>query len=141
MAAPKGHLPYGFGGGRPKKYSPEEIEAFANEFATWLKTPTHVWFKDFCLDKDINPDYMAEWAEENETFRGVYKQAKHRQESRLINGGLLSTYNSNIVKLVLSNAHAWTDKQETKMSGDAANPLAFLLQQVDGKSKDLVDEN
>ena len=32
------------------------------------------------------------------------------------------------------------EKSEQKISGDAANPLAFLMQQVDGKSKDLIHD-
>lgn len=71
----------------------------------------------------------------------MYKQAQHRQESRLINGGLLNAYNGSIVKLVLANAHGWkTDRQEQKISGDVTNPLAFLLQKADGNSKDLVND-
>jgi hypothetical protein len=46
----------------------------------------------------------------------------------------------NIVKLVLSNAHGWSDKQETKVSGDKENPLAFLLDMADGKSKELCED-
>lgn len=143
MPAPLGHPPYAGceTGGRPCRYSKEDIERYADEFKEWLNDPSHVWFKDFCLDNDIDPDLMPEWAKENEKFNGVYRFAKHRQESRLVNGGLLSTYNGSIVKLVLANAHGWTDKSEAKISGDAVNPLAFLLQSVDGKSKDLVNED
>lgn len=142
MPAPKGHPNYDTEGkaGRPQRYSVEEIEKFAEEFKVWLADPAHVWFKDFCLEKDINPDLMSEWAAENERFSGAYVLAKHRQESRLVNGGLMSTFNGSIVKLVLSNAHGWTDKQETKLSGDAVNPLAFLLQKIDGTTKDLVND-
>lgn len=142
MPAPRCHKPYPGceTGGRPRRYSTKDIERFADEFKIWLADPSHVWFKDFCLDKDIDPDFMAEWAGENEKFNGVYKLAKHRQESRLINGGLISSYNSNIVKLVLTNHHGWTDKQETKLSGDAVNPLAFILKDIDGKSKELISD-
>lgn len=142
MPAPTGHEPYPGceKGGRPKRYSTEDIERFADEFKVWLNEPSHVWFKDFCLDNDIDPDLMSEWAS-NEKFNGVYKLAKHRQESRLINGGLTNIYNGSIVKLVLSNAHDWkTDKAETKVSGDAANPLAFILNKIDGETKDLVHD-
>jgi hypothetical protein len=143
MPAPLGHEAYKGSetGGRPRRYSQSDIERYADEFKEWLKEPSHIWFKDFCLDNDIDPDYLSEWASENEKFRGVYNIAKHRQESRLVNGGLLSTYSGSIVKLVLSNVHGWADKQETKLSGDAANPMAFLLQKVDGSSRELVDEN
>jgi hypothetical protein len=140
MPAPKGHEPYPGceTGGRPSRYSVEDIECFADEFKQWLTDPSHIWFKDFCLDRDINPDLMAEWAEENEKFRGVYRFARHRQESRLVNGGLQSAYNSSIVKLVLANAHGWTEKQQ--LSGDVGNPLMFLFKKLDGESKELVKD-
>lgn len=142
MPAPKGHEPYPGceTGGRPTKYTTEVIEALADEFLEWLKVSTHVWFKDFCLDRDINPDLMSEWAANNKKFSGVYKLAKERQESRLINGGLVNAYNSGIVKFVLGNAHGWVDKQETKISGDAVNPLEFILKNIDGTTKELVNE-
>lgn len=41
----------------------------------------------------------------------------------------------------MGNVCGWVEKQETKVSGDAANPLAFLLQKADGSSRDLVNEN
>lgn len=142
MPAPLNHPPYPGceTGGRPKKYTTEEIDTFADELLIWIKNPINVWFKDFCLDKDINPDLMPIWAKESEKFSGAYALAKMRQESRLVNGGLNEVYNGSIVKFVLANAHAWSDKAETKLSGDAINPLAFLMQQMDGGSKDLVKD-
>lgn len=143
MPAPKNHEAYNKNGegGRPRRYSVEVINQLADEFSDWLKNPSNVWFKDFALDKDIDPDLLSVWAKENERFGGVYRQARHRQESRLINGGLMNLYNGSIVKLVLANAHEWkTDKSESKVSGDVVNPLAFILQNVDGKTKDLVNE-
>jgi exopolysaccharide biosynthesis protein len=127
-------------GGRPHRDSLEDIDKYADEFLNWLNNENNIWFKDFCLNQNIDPDYLSEWAERSERFRGVYKLAKHRQESRLINGGLFNKMSGNIVKLVLSNAHGWSDKQETKVSGDKENPLAFLLDMADGKSKELCED-
>jgi hypothetical protein len=142
MAPPKNHPPYPGceTGGRPRKYTDDEIETFADELIAWMKKPTNLWFKDFCLDKDIDPDCMSDWAKSSDKFSGAYRLAKARQESRLVNGGLMEAYNGGIVKFVLANAHGWSDRQETKVSGDATNPLAFLLHKADGKSKDLVNE-
>ncbi len=144
MAAPRGHEPYntngGDVGGRPRRYSQEDIERFAEELKIWLKVPENIWFKNFCLERDINPDLMSIWAEENDSFFGVLAQAKHVQEAKLVMGGLMNAYNSSIVKLVLGNKHGYSDRTETKVSGDAANPLAFLLQEADGESKDLVQD-
>jgi len=143
MPAPSGHLPYEGcqNGGRPSKYTKEQIEKYADAFKEWLKDSKNVWFKDFALDNDLDPDLLSEWANENEKFSGVYKAAKHRQESRLVNGGLINTYNGSIVKLVLANAHKWsTEKQETKVTGDSTSPLAFIFQEIDGTTKDLVND-
>jgi hypothetical protein len=142
MPAPKGHPPYKGceTGGRPTIYTDAYIEKMADEFKKWLLDEKHVWIKDFALDNDFDPDLFSIWAEKNEKFSGVYIQAKKRQESRLINGGLNSLYNSKIVQLVLSNCHGFTEKQETKISGDSINPLAFIYQNIDGKTKDLIND-
>lgn len=143
MPAVKGHKPYNTNGegGRPNKFSDEDIDRFAAELLVWLKDPANIWFKDFCLERDIDPDCMSEWAKDNERFSGAYKLAKARQESRLVNGGLVEAYNGSIVKFVLANAHGWADKQESKVSGDAVNPLAFLLQSIDGSTKRLLKDD
>ena len=142
MPAPQGHEPFKGceTGGRPIKYTPEKIEAYADELIEWMKIPTNIWFKDFCLEKDINPDLMSEWAANNDKFSGVYRLAKHRQESRLVNGGLMNIYNSSIVKFVLGNALGWVDKHEPKVSGDVVNPLTLLLRSINGTSKELVND-
>ena len=140
MPAPEGHEAYPGceTGGRPTKYTPEKIDAFADELLQWLKCPTNVWFKDFCINMDIDPDYMSEWAAENEKFSGAYRLAKARQESRLVNGGLLNAFNPGIVKFVLQNAHNWREK--TEISGDAANPLGCVLKTIDGQTKSLIHD-
>ncbi len=140
MAAPKGHLPYNIHGegGRPRRYSSEDIEKLADDFIVWLKKPKNIWFKDFCLERDIDPDFMKEWAKENERFNGIYKLAKHWQESKLLNGSLTKTLNSSTAEFVLINHHGYTNKQQ--ITGDLSNPLTFLLEIADGRSKELVEE-
>lgn len=140
MGAPKGHPPYPGceKGGRPRKYSPQDIEHFADEFLQWMERVSSIWYEDFCLEHDIDPDLLSEWSRENEKFSGVYRRAKVWQKNKLIRGGLLSEFNPSFTKFVMANTCGWTDKQQ--ISGDAANPLSFLLGSIDGKSKDLIDE-
>ena len=103
MPAPKGHPPYPGceRGGQPPKYTKEDIDRYADEFKEWWKNPENVWYKDFCLERDIDPDYMSEWAKINEKFKGALKISKPKQESRIINGSLKNKYNSAISKLIL----------------------------------------
>ncbi|WP_068469954.1 terminase small subunit [Candidatus Protochlamydia phocaeensis] len=141
MPAPKNHPPYPGceTGGRPRRYSKEDIERFADELIIWMKKESNFWLKDFCLERDIDPDFMAEWAKENKKFNGAYKLAKGIQESRIFKGAMMETFNTGMSKFALMNCHGWADKQESKISGDASNPLAFVLNSIDGQSKDLVD--
>lgn len=141
MPAPRFHEPYNENGegGRPRRYSTKDIEKFADDLVVWMKNESHFWLKDFCLERDIDPDYMAEWAKENERFNGAYRLAKGLQESRIFQGSMQDTFNSSMSKFALMNCHGWADKSESKVSGDAANPLAFILNNIDGKTKDLVN--
>lgn len=142
MPAPKGHPPYPGGetGGRPKKYTPEFIEKEADAFIEWMGREDSIWYEDFALQRGYSPSLFSEWAKENERFSAVYEKAKSWQKSLLVKGGLLNKFNSNIVKLVLFNTVGWSEKQETKLSGDAANPLAFVLGAIDGTTKELKND-
>lgn len=136
MPAPKGHEPYPGceTGGRPRKYSTEDIERFADELLVWIKCESHFWIKDFCLERMIDPKYMSEWANENEKFREAWSLAKSFQESRIFKGSMIDNYNAGMSKFALINNHGWIEKSESKISGDAVNPLAFILKNVDGTS-------
>ena len=142
MPAPKGHEPYNRQGegGRPKKYTPEFIEKEAEAFEEWMKRPNSIWYEDFASERGYDPNLLSLWASENERFSGVYTRAQFWQKSLLIRGGLLNKFNSSITKLVLANTIGWTDRVESKVSGDAVNPLTLLLESIDGKTKDLVKE-
>jgi DNA-packaging protein gp3 len=142
MPAPLGHPPYPGceTGGRPRKYTTEYIENLADVLIEWLQDENNYWFKDFCIERKIDPDFMTIWAKENEKFAGAYKLAKSIQESRIFKGAMIDSFNASLSKFALMNCHGWTDKQETKVSGDSSNPLSFVLSQIDGKTKDLVSD-
>lgn len=142
MPAPKGHLPYSGceTGGRPTKYTPEFIEAEADAFEEWMQRPDSIYFKRFAINRGYHPHRLTEWAKENEKFSLVYSKAQAWQEMRLAEGGLTNEFNAGFCKFVMGNVCGWVDKQETKVSGDAANPLAFILSKVDGSTKDLVSD-
>lgn len=142
MPAPTGHEPYNTNGegGRPKKYTEEFIEAEATAFEAWIKDQKNVYFKRFAITRGYHPQRLSEFAEQNNRFSEAYKLAQAWQEVKLVEGGLSGKFNSSFTKFAMSNLCGWTDRTETKVSGDAANPLAFLMQKIDGSSKDLVNE-
>ncbi len=140
MPAPKEHPPYNKNGegGRPQKYTKEFIEGEAVALEEWMQQSSGIYFKRFALDRGYHPQRMPEFAEVNQRFAEVYRRAQAWQEIRLAEGGLTSEFNAGFCKFMMGNVCGWFDKQETKISGDASNPLAFLLQQADGGSKELI---
>lgn len=142
MAAPRGHSNYDTEGlaGRPQKYTSEFIDAEADALEKWMQHPDSIYFKRFAFDRGYSQQRLSEFAEVHQRFSETLARAREWQEIRLAEGGLMGEFNGNFCKFVMGNACGWTDRTETKVSGDAANPLAFLLKKVDGESKDLVDE-
>jgi hypothetical protein len=138
MPAPKGHEPYPGceKGGRPPRF---DIEGEADAFEAWMQREDSIWYKDFALERGYLPDQLSEWARKNEKFARVYKKSQEWQQSKLLKGGLLNKFNAGFCKFVMGNTCGWYEKQQ--ISGDSANPLQFLLESVDGTSKDLVDES
>ena len=142
MPAKVGHPAYNVNGegGRPRKYSAEDIDRFAEELLIWIKNESNFWIKDFCLEKGIDPRLMTEWAKESERFSESLSVAKSFQESRIFKGAMLDNFNSSMSKFALVNNHGWVDKNETKLSGDSVSPLAFILKDIEGTTKELVNE-
>ncbi len=79
---------------------------------------------------------MIDWCERSERFRRAYLIGKSKQESKTYKGGLVGKFNSNIVKLALTNHHGWVEKTENKISGDKDNPLACIIDRISSKPKD-----
>lgn len=140
MPAPKGNkFAQGNNGPPPSKYTLEFIEQEAKAFIIWFSQPDNIYFKRFALERGYPPDMLAYFAERSEVFNRAYMFAKAWQECKIVEGALFSKLNSNFAKFAMANLSGWSDKQQ--VSGDANNPLAFLLQKADGQSKDLVNED
>lgn len=142
MPAPIGHAPYNVNGegGRPPNFDAEEIEKLADELILWIREPQNYWYKDFCLEKGINPDRMSDWSKKSERFRGALELARHNQERRIFQGSLENNYNSTMAKLALTNWHKWQDKQEQKIEATTNNTHSWLSE-VCGETKNLTTEN
>lgn len=137
MPAAKGNqYAIGNSGPPPSKYTDEFIEQEAQAFIIWFSQAKNIYFKRFALERGYPPDMLADFAKRNEVFGRAYTFAKAWQECKIVEGALFNELNSNFAKFAMANLSGWSDKQQ--LSGDASNPLAFLLQKVDGQSKDLV---
>jgi hypothetical protein len=139
MPAPKGNkFAKGHGEGCPQKYTDKWIEQEAEALLQWMKKEDSVYFKSFAVERGYSPQRLTEFAKSNKVFSEALELAKSWQECRLVNYSLWNKINSNITKFCLANCHGFSDK--TELSGNAANPLGFLMQMVDGASKDLIHD-
>lgn len=139
MAAPKDNK-YAVGnkGPAPTRYTQEFIEKEAYALVKWMGVSDNV-FKRFALERGYSSDELSNFAKKSEVFALAYKRAKEWQECKLVEGGLFNKFNANFVKFAMSNLCGWSDRQQ--VSGDTANPLAFIMKHIDGTSKELVNGN
>ena len=125
-------------GGRPVVYTEEFINAEADALQEWLMNDDNFYFKRFALSRGYSSQRLGEFAKVNQKFSAILDLAKEWREVRLAEGGLSGKYNAGFTKFIMGNVCGFVDKQQ--ISGDVSNPLSFLLQTVDGSSKDLVDD-
>ena len=74
------------------------------------------------------------------SFSECIERAQAYQKILLIKEGSRTNSTPSFTKFVMSNTCGWTDRNETKVSGDAVNPLNFILKSVDGTTKELVND-
>lgn len=142
MAAPKKHAAFNKNdeGGRPIEYTEAFLEKEAEALLIWFENPSNFYYKKFALERGYSPQRLSEFAKCNQRFSEALEKAKAWQELRLVEGGLQGGYNATITKFVLTNCHNWAERTQQTLSGDAVNPLSFVLQAIDGKTKELVQD-
>ena len=142
MPAPKGHPPYPGceKGGRPPKYTAEAIEAEADALLEWTKHPDNLYFIKFAFERGYDSSRLYEFAENNEKFARVFKQVHDWQKVRVAEGAMKNELNAGFTKFFMSNVCGWSEKTESKLSGDQENPIAYLLELGNGLSKELLND-
>lgn len=144
MPAPKGHSPYPGceTGGRPKKYTDEFLEKEAEFLSEWIrKDKNNLFIEDFCFERGYHDSRISEFTEVNQKFSDAYDLLKMKQKTALFKGGLTKRFAYPMCALILSHNHGIIAKTEQKLSGSTTDPLAFILQSIDGKTKDLINDD
>lgn len=72
----------------------------------------------------IHKDTVYDWEKKYPEFSDVLHTLRAKQIRELFNKGLAGDYNPIIAKLLL-NKHGYTEKSETKHSGEIANPSSL----------------
>lgn len=124
-------------GGHPKIWTQERILDEAKAFLEWMNLEDSVYFNSFAIERGYPPQKFSEFAEESIEFAEVLKYAKQWQEQKLVKNALLNKTNTGMTKFVLNVHHDWIEKNHVILN--TADPLSFVSQDTDGKSKELVD--
>ena len=122
------------------KYALHEIEDFADRLLEWMEVEDHVFLGEFYTYYGLTGKDAPKFARRSERFRQAINLAKDIQEMKIAMGGLTRKYDASMCRFVLMNHHGYVNKTESKLSGDTQNPLACILTEIDGKTKELVEE-
>lgn len=127
------------GGGRKKIWTEEKIMEEGMALLEWMENPKNFYMYQFATERGYVNSKFADFCRDSEDFKDIYQRALDWQENKIIQLGMLKKLDNQMTKMVLINKHRWFDKTETVVTG--TQNLRFLLDDVDGKTKDLVDED
>ena len=124
--------------GRPTKYSDEIITKtrdYIDNFANCGDVIPSVAGLSIILK--ISRDTVYDWAsqEDKKEFSYTLGELLAKQEQILINKGLTSEFNSNIVKLALGNHHSYKERQDIT-TNDKEIDSKFTVEVVSAKPTD-----
>lgn len=143
MPAPKGHAPYAGceTGGRPKKYTQEFIDNEAKALNEWIQNNSNIFIEDFCWLRGYHEARITEFQKENEKFSEALSMFKMRQKVALFKASISKKSQFSGISLILGHCHGIYSKTEQKLSGDSVSPLAFVINNIDGKTKNLIEDD
>lgn len=125
-------------GGRPTKYNEEIVQA-AEDYLINYKEEGHAIpsIIGMAMVLKLSKSTLYDWADqEGNKFSGILEKCNDYQHHALINGGLKSDLNSNIVKLALGK-HGYSDKveQDTVHSFDLSGHTLEQLDEIINSEK------
>lgn len=106
------------GGGRPVEWTPDVIEALADEMLDYFKNSKEFLLLAFTVHKDIPYEYLSRFAEENEKFNHAYKKCKGICELRLSQYGISADKPTFAIFCLKAN-YGWKETQAIEHTGNA----------------------
>lgn len=131
--------PVGQNFGRPREWTDDKIEAECAALEEWVKDPDNYYIASYAISRGYTSDTLDKLAERNSNFRRTLTSAKEACEHKIVDGSLSRKYDGSFAKFLLANKAGW--KEKTELSGDKNSPLAFILGDIDGTSKDAVSDS
>ena len=124
-------------GGRPREWTEPAIEVERVALEKWIANPKNYFFTSFRTERNLSIQTVDRMCTYSEKFRETYARALEIQEARIVENAMNRKFDSNFAKFVLQNKAGWRDKQE--ISGDAANPLAVIMDRIAQSARDPLD--
>lgn len=119
-------------------WTQERMEEEAVALVEWISKEENIYINRFALERKYSPQRLHDMAKKSEMFSQAYAFAKAYQEIKLVEGAAFNKMNPGFIKFALTNWHSWTEKSE--ISAKVENPLEQLMKEINGKSKELVND-
>ncbi|HSW01324.1 MAG TPA: hypothetical protein VLI39_14205 [Sedimentisphaerales bacterium] len=114
--------------GRPVVWTAERIQELGERLLAWSQNPDNLFLKEFTAGENIPASHLARFAGANPAFAEVMELVSDRLETRLLRGGLNSTHNHNIVKLICVAKYGYTEKTDVAFTAVAAKPVLSTVE-------------
>ena len=120
--------------GRPKKYTPEFIEAEAVLLLEYADRAVIPFKQEFAVERKYPSQNMSLWAKENDVFSEALKRMEDVQQMKLIKALVSKKGNTAGIIFTLKNVAGWRDKNSTEHEFDDGTKrlLAGALKKLEG---------
>lgn len=111
--------------GRPKKYTPEFIEAEAEALLVYAKEANLPFKQEFAIQRGYPSGCLSRWAKENDEFSQALKRMEDVQCLKIVKAGMAKKIDVAMAIFTLKNVAGWRDKRSDQHSFD--DPTKRLL--------------
>jgi hypothetical protein len=117
--------------GRPVEYTPERIQEIKEAMERYIDENSVPIVAEFAYLNDIRRQKLYEIPELSDTLGKLID----KKEAQLEKGGLSNALNASMAKFSLAQL-GWSEKQETKVSGDIPVSISAKIEEIRAKYND-----
>jgi hypothetical protein len=117
--------------GRPVEYTPERIQEIKDAMERYIQETEVPIVAEFAYLNNIRRAILYEIPELSYSV----SKLTDKKEAVLEKGGLLGDYNASMAKFSLAQL-GWSEKQETKVSGDIPVSISAKIEEIRAKYND-----
>lgn len=123
--------------GRPIEWTEKDIEVERLALEKWIENDSNYFITAFLNERRLHREQMDRFCRYSPNFRETFTRALAVQEQRLVELAVSKKGDGNFIKFVLQNKAGWKERNE--ISGDSANPLTVLMDQISSKPIETIE--